>query len=49
MIGLIIVIGLGILAMISEIFNFKKLLHSIVLFGLVAAGTFNVYEWYSLF
>lgn len=46
MIGLIIVIGLGILAMISEIFNFKKLLHSIVLFGLVAAGTFNVYEWY---
>jgi NADH-quinone oxidoreductase subunit N len=45
MIGLIIVIGLGILAMISEIFNFKKLLHPMVLLGLIVAGASNVYEW----
>lgn len=45
MIGLIIIIGLGILAMISEIFNFKKLLHPIVLVGVIAAGTFNLIEW----
>ena len=43
--GLLIISGLGILAMLAEIFKFKKLLLPIVLFGIVAAYAFNYFEW----
>ncbi len=36
---------LGIVAMLSEIFNFKKFLYSLILLGLVAAIGVNVMEW----
>lgn len=43
--GLLIISGLGILAMLAEIFKFKKLLLPIVLLGVVAAFAFNFLEW----
>lgn len=43
--GLLIISGLGILAMLAEIFRFKKLLLPIVLIGIVAAYAFNFMEW----
>lgn len=43
--GLLIISGLGILAMLAEIFKFKKLLLPIVLLGIVAAFGFNYFEW----
>jgi len=43
--GLLIISGLGILAMLAEIFKFKKLLLPIVLLGIVAAYAFNFMEW----
>ncbi|PBQ31953.1 NADH-quinone oxidoreductase subunit N [Sphingobacteriaceae bacterium] len=43
--GLFIISGLGILAMLAEIFKFKKLLLPIVLLGIVAAYAFNYFEW----
>lgn len=43
--GLLIISGLGILAMLAEIFKFKKLLLPIVLLGIVAAFAFNFLEW----
>ena len=45
MIALIIISGMGILAMLSEIFNFKKLLFPIVLVGIATAFVFNILEW----
>lgn len=43
--GLIIISGLGILAMLAEIFKFKKLLYPLVLIGVLAAYAFNFTEW----
>lgn len=45
--GLLIISGLGILAMLAEIFRFKKLLLPLVLLGIVAAYAFNFMEWRS--
>ncbi len=43
--GLFIVSGLGIFAMLAEIFKFKKILYPLVLVGLVAAYLINFTEW----
>ncbi len=43
--GLLIISALGIIAMLAEIFKFKKLLLPIVLLGIVAAYAFNFMEW----
>ncbi len=43
--GIFIISGLGILAMLSEIFKFKKLLFPIVLLGVLAAYVSNFFEW----
>ncbi|MBA3663801.1 MAG: NADH-quinone oxidoreductase subunit N [Bacteroidetes bacterium] len=43
--GLLIISGLGVLAMLAEIFKFKKLLLPIVLLGIVAAYALNFMEW----
>lgn len=43
--GLLIISGLGVLAMLAEIFKFKKLLLPLVLLGIVAAYAFNFMEW----
>jgi NADH-quinone oxidoreductase subunit N len=43
--GLFIISGLGIIAMLAEIFKFKKLLLPIVLLGIVVAYAFNFMEW----
>ncbi len=43
--GLLIVSGLGILAMLAEIFKFRKLLYPVVLLGLIAAYLINFTEW----
>lgn len=43
--GLLILSGLGIVAMLAEIFKFKKLLLPIVLLGIVAAYATNFMDW----
>lgn len=43
--GLLIISGLGILAMLAEIFKFKKILFPLVLLGIIAAYVFNFMEW----
>lgn len=43
--GLLIISALGIIAMLAEIFKFKKLLFPIVLLGIVAAYAFSFMEW----
>lgn len=43
--GLFIISGLGILAMLAEIFKFKKALFPMVLVGVLAAYAFNFTEW----
>jgi len=43
--GLFIISALGILAMLAEIFKFKKLLYPIVLIGILAAYATNFMEW----
>jgi NADH-quinone oxidoreductase subunit N len=43
--GLFIIIGLGILAMLAEIFKFKRMLYPMVLVGIVAAFIANLSEW----
>lgn len=43
--GLLIISGLGILAMLAEIFKFKKLLLPLVLLGIAGAFAFNFMEW----
>jgi NADH-quinone oxidoreductase subunit N len=43
--GLFIISGLGILAMLAEIFKFKKILYPLVLVGIIAAYVFNFMEW----
>ena len=43
--GLFIISGLGVLAMLAEIFKFKKLLFPIVLVGVLAAYAINFTEW----
>lgn len=45
--GLLIISALGIIAMLAEIFKFKKLLLPLVLLGIVAAFGFNFMEWKS--
>ena len=43
--GLLIISGLGILAMLAEIFKFKKLVFPLVLLGIIAAFGLNFVEW----
>lgn len=43
--GLFIISGLGVLAMLAEIFKFKKLLYPLVLIGVLAAYVTNFMEW----
>jgi NADH-quinone oxidoreductase subunit N len=43
--GLLIISGLGILAMLAEIFKFKRALFPLVLIGIIAAYAFNFLEW----
>jgi NADH-quinone oxidoreductase subunit N len=43
--GLLIISGLGIIAMLAEIFKFKKALFPIVLIGIIAAYAVNFMEW----
>ena len=43
--GLFIISGLGVLAMLAEIFKFKKLLYPLVLIGILAAYLTNFMEW----
>ena len=43
--GLLIISGLGILAMLAEIFKFKRLLYPIVLIGILAAYVANFMEF----
>lgn len=43
--GLFIISGLGILAMLAEIFKFKKILYPLVLVGILAAYATNFMEW----
>lgn len=43
--GLFIISGLGVLAMLAEIFKFKKLLYPVVLIGILAAYVTNFMEW----
>lgn len=43
--GLLIISGLGILAMLAEIFKFKKLLFPLVLLGIIGAYVANFMEW----
>ncbi len=43
--GLLIISGLGIIAMLAEIFKFKKALFPIVLIGVIAAYAANFMEW----
>lgn len=43
--GLLIISGLGLLAMLAEIFKFKKLLLPLVLLGIVGAYALNFLEW----
>jgi NADH-quinone oxidoreductase subunit N len=45
--GLFIISGLGVLAMLAEIFKFKKLLYPLVLIGILAAYVTNFMEWNS--
>lgn len=42
---LFIISGLGVLAMLAEIFKFKKLLYPLVLIGVLAAYVTNFMEW----
>lgn len=43
--GLLIISGLGLLAMLAEIFKFRRLLLPLVLLGIVGAFAFNFMEW----
>jgi len=43
--SLIIIAGLGVLSLLSEIFNFKKWLMPLVIIGLVAAIGYASYDW----
>ena len=47
--GLLIISGLGVLAMLAEIFKVRKLLLPLVLLGIVSAYAFNFMEWSSGF
>jgi NADH-quinone oxidoreductase subunit N len=43
--GLLIISGLGILAMLAEIFKFKKALFPLILIGIIGAYAGNFMEW----
>jgi NADH-quinone oxidoreductase subunit N len=43
--GLFIISGLGVLAMLAEIFKFKKLLYPLILIGILTAYVTNFMEW----
>jgi len=43
--GLLIISGLGVLAMLAEIFKFKKILFPLVLLGIIAAYAGTFLEW----
>ncbi len=43
--ALLIVCGLGFISLLSEILNFKKGLHAVVIAGLIAAALIVVRDW----
>jgi NADH-quinone oxidoreductase subunit N len=43
--ALVILSGLGILALFAEIFNFKRALFPLVLLGLIVTFLLNVFDW----
>ena len=43
--ALILLSSLGVIAMLAEIFNFKKLLFPLVIVGLVTTFILNVFDW----
>ncbi|MBA3971188.1 MAG: NADH-quinone oxidoreductase subunit N [Bacteroidetes bacterium] len=43
--ALVLLSSLGVIALLAEIFSFKKLLYPIVLLGLVITFTLNVFDW----
>lgn len=43
--ALVLLSSLGVIALLAEIFSFKKLLYPIVLLGLVTAFVLNVFDW----
>ena len=42
---LIILSGLGLFALASEVFNFRKILFPVVILGLLASITVSVFDW----
>ncbi len=48
MIGLCIIAGLGVLAMLAEVFKFKRFLYALVLIGVLGAYVANFIEWSQL-
>ena len=43
--ALILLSSLGVIALLAEIFSFKKLLYPIVLLGLITAFVLNIFDW----
>jgi NADH-quinone oxidoreductase subunit N len=43
--ALILLSSLGVLALLAEIFSFKKLLYPLVIIGLITTFTFNLLDW----
>lgn len=43
--ALILLSSLGLIALLAEIFSFKKLLYPIVLLGLITTFTLNIFDW----
>ena len=43
--ALILLSSLGVIALLAEIFSFKKLLYPLVLLGLVITFTLNLFDW----
>lgn len=43
--ALVLLSSLGVIALLAEIFSFKKLLYPVVLLGLITAFILNIFEW----
>ena len=43
--ALILLSSLGVIALLAEIFSFKKLLYPIVLLGLITTFILNMFDW----
>ena len=43
--ALVLLSSLGVIALLAEIFNFKKLLYPIVLLGLITTFILNIFDW----